>query len=121
MAKSRAGGGIQSKNVVKKGVRTAAPRERVRVAGAAQIGQAQGNHITGRDPTDYRGIGVRGGAGYPSRMGNEVAASTKCGPGGSRTVYRSGTQQNLQAAKPPSATRDTLAEFGPESSAVRRK
>jgi hypothetical protein len=52
-------------------------------------------------------------------LGNELSAKTVCGPGGSRNLYgQSGTQGVHGALNPGGAqtkTRDTLAEFGPES------
>ena len=47
MAKGhKPGGGIASRQRVEKPIRQGAPRERVRHAGVAQIGQRQGDHIT---------------------------------------------------------------------------
>jgi hypothetical protein len=82
----RPGGGIRSKTVVHKPVRTGAPREHIQKAGVAQLGQAQGSHATDKGDTGYRGIGLRGPK-HPisERLGNEVAATTVCGVGGSRT------------------------------------
>jgi hypothetical protein len=87
------GGGIKSRNVAEKGVRTGAPRERIRHSGVAQIGQRVGNHVTNQGATGYGGINPFGaGQGYPSELGNTLAARTVCGPGGSREVMRSGSQ-----------------------------
>jgi|SRR6516225_9811938 hypothetical protein len=89
----RPGGGIKSRTVVEKGVRTGAPRERIRHSGVAQIGQRVGNHVTNQGATGYGGINPFGaGQGYPSELGNRLAVETKCGPGGSREVMRSGSQ-----------------------------
>ena len=94
MKRSSAGGGYGSKQHVTKHVRTGAPRERVRPSGVAQIGQRQGDHITDHGATGYGGINPFGaGKGYPSEpLGNEVAAKTVCGPGGSRTIHARGSQ-----------------------------
>ena len=101
MAKGKAGGGIRSKNVVRKPVRTGQQRERVRPSGTAQIGQAQGNHITKQGSTSYGGISpFRAGQGFPSEPGNTIAAKTVCGPGGSRTVMKSGSQATQGAPNP---------------------
>ena len=59
-------------------------------------------------------------------MGNEVAAQTVCGAGGSRTVYRTGTQQTYGSVVQGSTPKpvDILSQFGPESnpaSAVKRR
>ncbi len=80
-------------NLKRVGQRTGSPRERVRPSGVAQYGQAQGSHAMRVGDTGYRGINAMAGKpGTPSRMGNEVAATTVCGPGGSRTVMKSGSQ-----------------------------
>jgi hypothetical protein len=94
MAKGhKAAGGIKSRNVVKKPVRVGQPRERIRHSGVAQIGQRVGDHVTNQGATGYGGINPFGaGQGYPSELGNSLAAATKCGPGGSREVMRSGSQ-----------------------------
>ena len=100
MAKGKAGGGIRSKNVVRKPVRTGQQRERIRPSGVAQIGQRQGNHITEQGATSYGGIGLRAGQGFPSELGNTIAARTVCCPGGSRTIHRSGSQATQGAVNP---------------------
>jgi hypothetical protein len=89
----RPGGGIKSRVNVERPVRTGAPRERIRHSGVAQIGIRVGNHVTNQGATGYGGINPFGaGQGYPSKLGNEVAATTVCGVGGSRTIYKTGTQ-----------------------------
>ena len=56
------------------------------------------------------------------RMGNDLAEATKCGPGGSRTVYRSGFQALTGKPSPgegkigPNAGKDILSEYGPDKS-----
>ena len=54
----------------------------------------------------------------PTPFGNEVAARTTCGPGGSRTLYgKSGSQQQHGAANPgngPAKSTDILSQFGPD-------
>src|SRR6516164_3559267 len=98
MAKNRSGhrpgGGIASKQHVSKPVRTGAPRERVIVAGVAQIGQRQGNKAMGRsERLDYSGVPLIGGTGIKSELGNSVALNVgKGGPGTGRKVYASGGQ-----------------------------
>jgi|SRR6516164_6878678 hypothetical protein len=92
-------GGIAGRNVTNKSVRTGDGARAVNTKFASRIGQSIGNKATEKrgiipyvredvyKPPDFR----------PAPMGNAVAASTKCGPGGSRTVYRSGGQQGLQS------------------------
>jgi hypothetical protein len=67
MAKNQ---GIKSRNLVHKPVRTGAPRERIRHAGVAQIGQRQGNHVTNKGSTGYGGVSLIAGTGFPSELGN---------------------------------------------------
>jgi hypothetical protein len=95
------GGGAKGKNVVKKPVRVGAARERIRPSGVAQIGQRVGDHVTNQGATGYGGINPFGaGQGYPSELGNTLAARTVCGPGGSREVMRSGSQGMTGAPAP---------------------
>ena len=103
------GGGIASNKVVHTGYKTGAARERIVPAGVYQYGQAVGNHVTGAEggggDLGYHGINpFSGKAGYPSRLGNEVAATTQCGPGGSRNVYKSGQQQQTGPSAPGNPT-----------------
>jgi hypothetical protein len=95
----------------------------VRQGAAGQIGLALGSHVTGdrRRDTGYRGEPLHGGkrpAGGPGgvKLGNELAAKTVCGPGGSRGVMPSGSQgqQGSVAGSPRPAGRDILSEFGPD-------
>jgi hypothetical protein len=107
--------GIRSKNVTRQGVRTGAPRHKVDKGTVGQIGSSQGSHATTKGDTGYRGEApLFRGPGTQSRLGNEIASSTQCGPGGSRTVYASGSQGGLKPAKPMPAGRNTLAEYGPD-------
>jgi hypothetical protein len=53
----------------------------------------QGSHVTDGGDTGYRGIGLIGPKQPISQpLGNEIAARTQCGPGGSREVMRTGSQ-----------------------------
>jgi hypothetical protein len=90
------GGGIASSQHVKTGVKTGSGSFNARPAGVSQIGYAVGDHSTndGRS-TGYRGEKIHGPAErnmQPTKFGNEVAANTVCGVGGSRTIYATGTQ-----------------------------
>ncbi len=79
----------------------------------------------GNHSTDGGGKTLRGGVeplmsgklirpGQPE-MGNTLAPSTVCGPGGSRSVSKSGSQHGLASTPAPiGPTKDTLAEFGPD-------
>jgi hypothetical protein len=86
------GGGAKSRVNVEPGYHHGQPKKRTIPAGVAQIGQRQGNHFTHGASSDYGGVNLFGGQGYPSELGNRLAVETKCGPGGSREVMRSGSQ-----------------------------
>jgi hypothetical protein len=88
------GGGIASRQRKEVGIRQGQPRERVRHAGVAQIGQRVGNHFTNRGASDYGGIKPFGaGQGYPSELGNKLALNVGTGgPGKGRTVHACGSQ-----------------------------
>jgi hypothetical protein len=116
MAKSKAGGGIKSRVNVEPGYRHGQQKKRTIPAGVAQIGQRQGNHFTHGGSTDYSGVNLFGGQGYPSRLGNRVAVETNCGPGGSRTIYKTGTQGVTGApaqGNPMPAKGEIFPGFGP--------
>lgn len=93
MAKSSRGG-IKSRNVTNRPVRTGAAARAQNPRGVAQYGSAMGNHSTeGGGKKLTKAVETVPGRSIPSvKLGNEVAASTTCGPGGSRTVMRSGGQ-----------------------------
>jgi len=93
MAKHKPSGGIKSRNVVHKPVRTGAERKHVHPGGVAQLGQKQGNHSTDGNVLANRGQPLFG----PNKpisvpLGNEVSARTVCGPGGSRELMKTGSQ-----------------------------
>jgi len=62
------------------------------------LGNMQGSHVTRGEESNYRGEPLYGGRTLPTKFGNEVAANTVCGVGGSRTVYSSGSQSGSQPA-----------------------
>src|SRR5262249_3665320 len=116
----RPGGGIASNKYVQPSIRTGSGSKSTRPAGVAQIGASQGNHITNKSETDYRGEKLHN----PERnfqlvkFGNEVALNVKgggCGTG--RTIYATGSQdQHGQPAQgnPPAKNTDILSQFGPD-------
>jgi len=120
------GGGINSRNVKSVPVRRGTPASGVNPRAVSQFGSAIGNHATGS------GKALRGGAekystatpaGGGQKLGNEVARNVGMGgPGTGRTIHKTGSQQGMpitpQAIGP---TRDTLAEFGPDSASVRHR
>jgi hypothetical protein len=99
-----AGGGINSRVNKSVSVRTGAPARGISPGATSQFGSSVGNHATDRaKSTGYRGERYLEGktpAGGAVRLGNEVAASTVCGVGGSRTVMRSGGQGQHGATNP---------------------
>jgi hypothetical protein len=120
---ARSGGGITSKNVVRKPVKTGERARKFHEAGVAQIGTSRGDHSTesGRrlrgDVEKVRGELKPAGGPGGVKLGNEVAKTTVCGPGGSRQVYAQGTQSMHGPANPgnPPERRPILSEFGPDS------
>ncbi len=109
-------GGLKSKNVTETRVRTGSGSKGTRPAGVAQLGNSQGSHVTRQGDTGYRGEVFHKPPNFqPTPFGNEVAASTQCGVGGSRTIYKTGTQgqQGQVAGSPRPAGRKILNEFGP--------
>ena len=95
MAKGhKPGGGIKSRTDVEKGVRTGAARRHIQKASVAQLGQRLGDHATNKSgSTGYTGVSLIGPKQPISvKLGNEVSATTVCGPGGSREILRSGGQ-----------------------------
>jgi hypothetical protein len=113
------GGGIGMNKHVERRAPKAEPRaNRVREPAVAEIGGNYGDHVTNRGETGWRPGSLYGGRGYSTPVGptDNVKA---VGVGGGRTVMRSGQQAMTgqpAAGNPPPSGRDTLAEFGPESS-----
>jgi hypothetical protein len=105
----RSGGGITSNKLVRPPVKTGAPSNKVNPGGVDQLGQKMAVK------TAFEPLYVGKGAQAP--LGNAVAASTVCGPGGSRTIMRSGSQAQhgapVRSDQPQG--RDMLSQFGPES------
>src|SRR6516165_6923076 len=85
-------GGAKSRVNVEPGYRHGQQKKRTIPAGVAQIGQRQGNHFTHGGSSEYGGVNLFGGQGYPSKLGNRAAVETNCGPGGSREVMKTGSQ-----------------------------
>lgn len=92
------------------------PSDRVSPAGVSQVGSSIGNHSTDSGKTLRGGVEpVRVGAMPNHQLGNSVAPSTVCGPGGSRSLSKSGSQHGLASSPAPiGPTKDTLNEFGPD-------
>jgi hypothetical protein len=122
MASSKAGGGINSRNVTNRSVRTGAPARGVNPGHAAQHGMALGNRAMDRQ-TNYRGEPLMAKAPVSGavKLGNQTAKEAGQGPGAGRTVMGSGSQGQhggvAGSVKP--AGRDILNEFGNDSAGVR--
>jgi hypothetical protein len=107
---SRAGGGINSKNVVSKPVRVGERGCEIRPAGVSQIGSSMGNHSTEGKLLTKSVEPVHGAyrpAGSPGAipLGNELALRVgKGAPGADRTVMRGGSQGQHGSANPGSPT-----------------
>ena len=101
MAKSNAGGGIDSRQVVKVGQRLGSTATGYTPGGVAQYGSAVGNHTTEGNTTNYKGDPLHTKsppAGGNQRLGNEM--TMPYGPKGEgRTLYgKSGTNQQYGEA-----------------------
>jgi hypothetical protein len=113
MAKNQ---GIKSRNVARKPMHQGAPRQHVHPGAVAQEGQHVGNKAMNQKGSSYRGEPLLAGAGYQSELGNKVAEQTTAGPGGSRTIYKSGFQQthgSVNPGNPMQAKGEIFSGFGP--------
>jgi hypothetical protein len=126
MARSKAGGGIKSKQHVSVGVRTGAPAKGRRHEAVSQIGSAIGNKATDSGKIHKGAVERIEGAPrpYSAPLGNEVAKNVgKGGCGTGRVLYgQSGSQQQYGTAasgNPPAKNTDILNQFGPDSAGVR--
>lgn len=101
---SRPAGGPNSRVVVNKPVITGKPGRAINPAAVAQLGGVYGSHITERRETEYRGEKwLEGKRPVEQEMGNTIAAATKCGVGGSREVFKSGSQGQSSPVRSPNA------------------
>jgi hypothetical protein len=99
----QAGGGIASNKVVEVKQNLGQSRRGVTPGYVSQLGNKVGDHYTNAPggSTNYRGEKFHDGrTGISVPLGNEVAARTVCGPGGSREVMRSGSQ-GMQGSPAP--------------------
>ena len=115
MAKAKSGGGIRGNKNVRVNVKAGPPRSNKYDPGVIDM---QGQSLAFARPPLVKGTMPQ----VPS--GNAVAASTQCGPGGSRTIYARGVQGTHGAPakgepgitgtmRPSGAGKDILNEFGP--------
>jgi hypothetical protein len=123
------GGGLTSNKLVRPGVKAGPPStNKINPRGVSQYGYATGSMISdGAYTIKNSALPVREGTAGQVAMGNKVAASTVCGVGGSRTIYRTGGQGTQGPVVPGNAKegRSIFAEFPPEttsqSSLVRKR
>src|SRR5215469_1231078 len=124
MSKGSGGGGYHSRQHVEKPVKTGIGSRAVGPGGVGQLGAMQGSHVTRGEESRYRGDPFYIGRGLnPTPYGNEVAASTTCGPGGSRTIYSAGSQSGSSGHGPsnPGSPRPQARDIlGPSPESNRR-
>ena len=91
--RARSGGGYFGNKAVTKPVRAGPPRTNVvsKVA-VSRLGSMIGNHTTETGGLPYKAEPLYPATKSQVPAGNMVAASTVKGPGGSRTIYRTGSQ-----------------------------
>jgi hypothetical protein len=106
-------GGIKSRQITEKPVRTGVGARGLSKKWVSQIGASQGNHVGGiegggRELKGVRANPYKGPSMNPAKFGNEIALNVgKGGPGKGREVFKSGSQHGLQSPKPrPSGTFD---------------
>ena len=102
------GGGYGSRQHVEKPVRTGTGSRSTRPAGVAQVGQIQGDHVTNRDSTGYRGERLHNPERnfQPVPFGNSVALNVgKGGCGTGRTLYGQAGSQGTHGATNPGSPR----------------
>ena len=95
MTRGSGGGGYHSRQHVEKSVKTGTGSRGTHPGGVAQLGQHVGDKATHGNPkgSGYRGEPLHNNRSFqPTPFGNEIAANTTCGPGGSRQVMSSGSQ-----------------------------
>jgi hypothetical protein len=109
------GGGIKSRVVTERSVRTGTGSRGTHPGGVAQLGQHTGDHTTNRPGSSgYRGEPLHQDRSFqPVKFGNEVALNVgRGGPGTGRTIYKTGTQCMTGPANPgnppPNRQRDPL-------------
>src|SRR5215469_6692372 len=114
MSKGSGGGGYHSRQHVEKPVKTGKGSRAVGPGGVGQLGAMQGSHVTRGEESRYRGDPFYIGRGLnPTPYGNEVAATTVCGVGGSRTIYSSGSQSGSSGHGPSNPRPQARDILGP--------
>jgi hypothetical protein len=118
----RPGGGINSREAHKQGVKVGRSAIEMRPAGVSQIGSSMGNRVTNSGRTLSGAVEPVQGKALPQGLsvplGNQKALDVgKGGPGAGRVLYgQSGTnkQYGPAAGSPKPQGREILREFGPD-------
>jgi hypothetical protein len=116
-------GGAGSRVINPQGTRDGQKAFGVSPRGVSQIGYAIGNHVTeGQTRLPYKGEQWLEKPPISVPLGNQIATNVgKGGPGVGREVFKCGSQGTCGPTRDPNATgRDTLAEFGPDTSNARK-
>jgi hypothetical protein len=122
-----AGGGPNSRVNKSVSVRTGIPARGISPGAVSQFGSSVGNHATDhRANLPYKGERYLEGktpAGGNVPLGNQVALNVgKGGAGTGRTIYKTRSQSGMPSTpRAIGPTRDTLAEFGPDSANARNR
>jgi hypothetical protein len=111
MSKHMPAGGLKSRQVVEKPVRTGAGAKAISQRFVSRIGASQGNKVTEQSGTlNIDRPGPYKGTGFQSvKFGNEVALNVGGGgPGSGRQIFRSASQHGLRSSPKsrPSGTFD---------------
>ena len=110
------GGGIKSRNVVEKGVRTGRGAKAQSPAAVNQIGVKVGSHVTNKGDTGYRGEDLVRGPGYnvAPGFGNEVALNVGGGgPGKGRVLHGQAGSQGCHGTPAPGNPMPKAKELWP--------
>jgi hypothetical protein len=126
MARARSGGGATSNKRREVPVKTGKPSTwKILPAGASQLGQQKGDHTTERRQASANPlVQLRDGRMAQVNAGNKRAAEYVEGPGGGRTIYKSGFQDqhgDVVKGSPAGPGPDILSQFGRESPASLRR
>ena len=114
MSKERVGrgGGLGMNKIVHPPIQTGAGSKSTRPAGVAQLGQSQGNHITNKGETPYRGERFHNPERnfQPVKHGNELALNVGKDGRGGREHFHCGTQGTHGAVEPGDPRPNTQRE-----------